>query len=723
MQAGGTIQQMARWTALGALFLLPFAPLIVANSFFFPFITGKAFYLRILIEVVVAAWVVLALIDKAYRPRFSLIGALTTAFVLWMFIADSLALNPMKAFWSNFERMEGWILLIHLLGFFFAASAVLRVEEKWRAWFLTSLFASLLVSFYALLQLAGAEPIHQGSTRIDATLGNSAYFGVYLLFNVFIGLWLALTENRTWLKWILIGYAVLEAVLIFYTGTRGTVIGLVVALTLAAALTAMTAGKRARGYAVGALLLIATAVGGFYLARDSSFVQNNVALQRLGSISLDALKPRLAIWNMALEGMKERPIIGWGQEGFNYIFNTHYDPSMYRQEPWFDRAHNAFLDWLTAGGVPAFLLYISLFGSAIMLLWKYSELSRPERILLTAAFVGYGIHNVFVFDNLYSYIYFFSLLALIHSQVARPIPWFENAPTLTKEAATTYALPIAVILLSVVMWSVNITGMNDSAMLIKALSGGSPKESIGIFNRFAERGSFAMQEIREQMISYAATVVQSEATTPEEKQQMATLAVTQMQKQVEAYPRDARSYMQLAYGYRIAQDGQRALAAMDAAIVLSPNKQQFWIEKGLLELDMGNMEAARKDFYTAYNFAPEFGEVAIYAAAGDFAVGDTKAADALLLKTHGTTNVDNDVLATVYVRTDNWPRLIALWQMRANNPARGPEAWFSLAAAHYLAGNKSTAIASIQKAMSLYPNDPNVLSSGAAAIKQIQEGK
>src|SRR3989338_6484356 len=212
MQSGGTAQQVARWVALGALFLIPLAPLIVANSYFFPFITGKAFYLRILIEIAVAAWAILALLDKEYRPRFSLVGAAVVAFVVWMFVADAFAPNAVKAFWSNFERMEGWVLLVHLLGFFFAASAVLRVEKKWRAWFLASLGVSVVLSGYALPQLNGSLAIHQGSTRIDASLGNSAYLAIYFLFSVFIALWLALTESHPWLKWSLIALAVIEVV-------------------------------------------------------------------------------------------------------------------------------------------------------------------------------------------------------------------------------------------------------------------------------------------------------------------------------------------------------------------------------------------------------------------------------------------------------------------------------------------------------------------------------
>ena len=268
----------------------------------------------------------------------------------------------------------------------------------------------------------------------------------------------------------MIALAILEAILIFFTETRGTVIGLVLALALAAFLMMLTAGKHARRVAASVLVVILVLVGSFYLARNSPFVQNNHVLQRVASISLSDGQTRFTIWHIAYQGVLERPFTGWGQEGFNYIFNKYYDPSLYQQEPWFDRAHNAFIDWLTAGGIPAFLLYLSLFGSAFVLLWRSSELSRPERIALTAALVGYAVHNLFVFDNLYSYVYFFALLALIDSQVSRPIAWFEKAPVLSNAEGTTYALPIVTVTLFASLWFVNVSGMQVATKLITALS-------------------------------------------------------------------------------------------------------------------------------------------------------------------------------------------------------------------------------------------------------------
>ncbi len=721
MQDEGMAKQVARWAALGALFLVPLTPLIVPNAYFFPFITGKAFYFRIVVEFAVAAWAVLALLDKNYRPRFSWISAAVVGFVLWMFVADAFAPNAAKAFWSNFERMEGWVLLAHLLGFFVAAGAVLRVEQKWRAWFLTSLAVSLAVSGYALLQLAGSLPIHQGSSRIDASFGNSAYLAVYLLFNVFIALWLALTERYAWLRWSLFALAVLEAVLIFFTETRGTVLGLVGALSLAALLTALTAGKRVRRLAALALAVLLLLVGGLYLARDSAFVQGSHVLRRVASISLSDGSTRFAIWQMAFRGTLERPLTGWGQEGFNYIFNKYYDPSLYAQEPWFDRAHNAFIDWLTAGGLPAFLLYLSLFGSALVLLWKSSELSRAERIMLTSALAAYAVHNLFVFDNLYSYVYFFALLALVDSQVARPIERFERAPELGAAAGMAYALPVSAALALALVWSVNGTGMQAATKLIVAMSG-SPAGidgNIAAFEELTARPSFAAQEIREQLVSFAAAVTQSSQATGEQKQQAVALAIREMQKQVAAYPLDARGHLQLSYAYRAAGDGANTMKEIQAALALSPQKESFWIEAGALAWDLGDAQAARKYFDTAYALGPQFPGLAVYAAAGAIAVGDQKVADAILRDAFGTATVDSDILAFAYYRVKDWPRLIALWKLRAEKPGAPVDAWFSLAAAYYTAGRKAEAVSTINAAVARFPD---AAAAGAAALKQIEGG-
>ena len=70
-----SFRDILRFIILACVFATPFIVLYVADSMFFPFITGKNFTFRILVEVMLGAWALLMFIDTTYRPRFSWILA------------------------------------------------------------------------------------------------------------------------------------------------------------------------------------------------------------------------------------------------------------------------------------------------------------------------------------------------------------------------------------------------------------------------------------------------------------------------------------------------------------------------------------------------------------------------------------------------------------------------------------------------------------------------
>ena len=214
--------------------------------------------------------------------------------------------------------------------------------------------------------------------------------------------------------------------------------------------------------------------------------------------------------------------------------------------------------------------------------------------------------------------------------------------------------------------------------------------------------------------------MQSPSVANELKQRAVSLAIGEMQKQVAAYPRDARGHLQLSYAYRIVGDSASALEEIRSAIVLSPKKEGFYIEKGIIEWDNGDFKAAQEDFSAAYALGPQFSELALYAAAGNIVANDQAAADRILMSVFGTTEVDNPIFSVAYYRVKDWPRLINFWKMRTGRPDAGAPAWFSLAAAYYASGDKATAVKTINTAVARYPD---FAASGAEAIKQIEEGK
>ncbi|MHB8652005.1 MAG: O-antigen ligase family protein [Minisyncoccota bacterium] len=459
-------------------------PFVVTNGMFFPFITGKNFLFRVLVELAFGLWIVLAYRDEAYRPQKSAILWAVIAFMGVITVADLFGENSMKAVWSNYERTEGLVTILHLGAYFLVATSVFQTMKSWMRFFQASLVASVLMAGYGLLQLWGFLDIHQGSTRLDATFGNSAYLAVYMLVNIFLAAFLAAREQGMFAKQMQIVYgavALLDAFIVYHTATRGAILGLIAGAAVTGTLVVLFSDRESqiRRWGLGILVAVLSIVGVFFAIRDTSFVKESPVLSRFASISLteQTTKSRFMVWDMALQGFKERPLLGWGQEGFNYVFNKYYNPKMWSQEPWFDRAHNVFLDWLIAGGALGLLAYLSLFGTLLYLVWasRVHGLSILEKSILTGLLAGYFVHNLVVFDNLMSYVLFFSILAMVHSVSVKPTPRpAENrnmkGPDRTTDVGMDTVVALAAAVLTIfVVYAVNYKPYETNVALIDTL--------------------------------------------------------------------------------------------------------------------------------------------------------------------------------------------------------------------------------------------------------------
>lgn len=66
-----------KWAMYACLAIIPFLAFYVSgfgfgaewNSMLFPYITGKNFAFRILVEIAAAAWIMLMILDKNFRPK------------------------------------------------------------------------------------------------------------------------------------------------------------------------------------------------------------------------------------------------------------------------------------------------------------------------------------------------------------------------------------------------------------------------------------------------------------------------------------------------------------------------------------------------------------------------------------------------------------------------------------------------------------------------------
>lgn len=624
------LKKTAKFIVVSALFLVPLFALIVVNGYFFPFITGKAFYFRILVEIAFSGWLILAFLDPKYRPKWTPLTIGVTIFALVTLVADLVGVNPIRSLWSNFERMEGWIAIVHLWAFFITATGIFGSGEEgkrlWHRWINFQLAVGLIVGIHGILQLLGKADIHQGSTRIDASLGNAAYMAVYMLWNTGLAAYMfcvarakKIGSARSWgianarfFQWAYPILAVLFGYEVFQTATRGTILGLIGGILLALFLYAVLGRnepKRNRWISAGAIVLIFAIGGVFWANRDSAFVQKSEVLNRLASISWSQSsgQARNYIWPMSVKGFTERPIFGWGQENFNYVFNANYNPKMWNQEQWFDRAHSVFIDWLSAAGILGLLSYLAMYVLFLSTVWK-SSLTLGEKSILTGALAGYAVHNIFVFDNIASYILFFAALGLANSfREGKPVRLLGEKPA-SPETVSYIALPAVAVGLIAVIYVFNIRPIQANTRLIAALRSCTvTNPTTALFESALKVNTYvANQEIREQFLSCTNRVLLNDQVSGVAKQAFFDLTRKAINDQIAATPfEDARTYtLSGSFMNMVGQFGY-AKPLLEKAHELSPGKQTIDVELATDLINAGQADRAAAILKADYEAAPE----------------------------------------------------------------------------------------------------------------------
>ena len=631
------MKNIVKWTIIIGLWSVLLIPFFVANTMFFPYISGKNFAFRIIIEVIFALWIYLAFVDVRYRPKFSWVSVSVGIFVLIMALADIFAVNPLKAIWSNYERMDGFVTLLHLLMYLVVFGSVMKTERIWLWFFRSSLITSMFMIIFVIQEWSKT-----GISRVSVTLGNPIYVAVYFMFNFFFALILlyqdVITESEdtpkplktiftNWLTYVYSVAMFICAFGIWRTSTRGVILGLLGGLVITSLIIAIyeKKNKLIKKSSIGILVVIAVLIGGFLISRNTQFVQSNVTLKRLADISWTNVagqgQARQYVWPMALKGFQEKPILGWGQDGFNYIFNKYYDERMYNQEQWFDRAHNTPLDVLVAGGAIGLLAYLSIFAASFfVILKKKNNFGVTEAGLIVGLLAAYFAQNLFVFDNLVSYMFFYMILSYLYfrdvqenvidsfNQTKKRSEVIENGTV--NEVANYVVFPIVAVVFGVMLWYCNIKPINANINLINAMQsfGKSPETSLSYFNKVFSANTFGSTESREQIINMAPQIANANGLDQKIKQDFIELAYNQMAEQIKQTPNDAR--YQFFMGIFLDNMGQYQLALpyLEKSVELSPKKLTMIFELAKCYSYLGKKEKALEITKYAYDLIPEYND-------------------------------------------------------------------------------------------------------------------
>ena len=621
-------EKISLWVVRIGLWLIPILPLYISSSMLFPFITGKNFAFRIIVEIVFAFWAGLAVLKSAYRPRLTPLFKAASIFIMIVFLADIFSLNPWRAFFANYERMEGFMMLFHLYLYFIILISVFKSRQDWLVFFLVTLGTSLAVSFVALLQKFGFRVSLQGGFRVDSTIGNPTYLASYLVFHVWL-LMLLLRDfwEKWWLRFIFLGVLIFELLIIYFTATRGAVLALLgISLPFLAAVfwfwprifpKALVWRKFILFFSVILILVPLT----FWLLRDQDFIKKNKVLVRLTHYSLQerTIQSRFKIWGMAYQGVLERPILGWGQENFYLIFQKYFHPGLYAQEPWFDRSHNVFFDWLVHAGFIGLISYISILVTALWALlsgMKQKVISLWQGIVMVSLFITHFLQNMFVFDSLNSYLLFFAFLAYTQHLRASSLAFFDASKDTNlkitdsyylKAYGTTFAL---LLFLVIAGYFLHWKPIRQSRALSRALSVAQSKSSMdqitGAFEKALSYNSFGNTEVREQMANFARSVPGSDRFNPDEQKKFIAFTASGLRKEIDQPAKDIKHMLFLAAVLNRAQSldanyGPEVEKILQEAIQLSPTKQIIYFELAQLYLSQNRVDQAMGTLYKAWS--------------------------------------------------------------------------------------------------------------------------
>ncbi len=797
------------WVCIG---VIPFLAWMVSDSMFFPFITGKNFFFRVLVEIAFAAYLILAIREPIYRLKGSIMLYIYGAFMIVVGIADYIGVDSYLSMWSNYERMEGYITHIHLFAYFIVLYAFLKEEKSWNRLMGLFVAANVPVLMEGLLQLLGRpefifakwaptlQPIlkqvysvHMSdSLRLDSSLGNAAYYGIYTLFNLIFAILLIVKAekfNKSFLDIMLnrnnnknnskennnkngdtkndytkikllweklkfnfkgilhlitlmlaslvvlysnyatvkqygsssaiyiggmvallisvyyfakdynnsnIGKGVLGLIALFnltqlyYTQTRGSYLGLIGGVLVAILLIVLYKVKKSIGkkvkntftqYAltlISFLLVITIVGGGIYNGakfvsnnKESTFVKNNVVLNRLATINIInpitgyklvkdknnnyeelndyfgdiTIVSRFLNAKIAIEGWTERPWFGFGQENYKNIFDKHFDPRMYSQEAWFDRTHNVFFDWLVAAGAMGLVFYLALYLTPYYIMWlgrNKDKFSLAEKSAISGLLVAYFIHNIFVFDNLISYILFFMLLAYVGNKATMDVESKNEFRHVHLQEKTKIILSSAIgLILLLSLYFVNWLPYSTNLALFKGLQyseisrmianqGSDPtagiKEVQKTFTFAINNDNFGKLEAVEQYITKASEIISIQTTKSEftkdlsdAKMAIVTDAFTTMDNHIASNTLSARTLT--IYAGSLAQLGlyDKALIIIDKALAVAPKKQILLNFRAQLLMMLNRKQEAYDTAKAAYILDPTYktSEDLLYNTAGE----------------------------------------------------------------------------------------------------------
>jgi O-antigen ligase len=579
------IEPLLSFIILASTYLILLTPIIVGYRFFYGYISPKTFYIIALSEIIFSSWLILAIINKKYRPKINLTTLFLGLFVFILVLSSIFGIDPTRSFWSNLERCTGTILIIHLFCFILATSSFFK-KKDWHEILFISTIIGLLVAFLLLYSLLGLIDFY--GARNGVTLGNSSFLATYLLFVFFFAIYLFFESNSSHLQFLtfekkeikfLLGLSIIIVGLaLFFSGGRAATLSAFGGLILLYLFYLSFQERRKYLIVLGKIFLIFVLIFILYLVIflhiPESFPQE--MLFKLTS------KARPVVWEATWKLIKERPILGFGPENFEIGFVKYFNPCLFLPECGgevrFDKAHNIIFDTLFSSGFLGLTTYILIFISAFYSLWRRffrNKINFWTSAVFSSLLISYFMQNLTVFDTPTSYLMFFLVLSFLASFNEK-----KESQNLPKIKPTKIVLTIAVLILFGFSFNYFAIRPAETAFFATKLSiqSASPEERMSFYKKAISKSLVGKYQLREYYAGNVDKWISKNTTSSQEIE----FILNELEKTLKESPYDFYSRIVLArlYNHQGVNDKDklaRAEEILNEAIKLSPaNLYSYW---------------------------------------------------------------------------------------------------------------------------------------------------
>ncbi|MDD2731859.1 MAG: O-antigen ligase family protein [Candidatus Pacebacteria bacterium] len=641
--------------------LASFAPLMHPPSF------AKSIVFRIILSVLILVFVYQILFKKQIRGfdelKKEILNKKSLVFIpFWLLVLYGLiillstlfSLEPQFSFFGSPYRGGGSLTFSFYIIFSVLVFFIINKRDWIRLWNL-SFGIGLIVASIGIIQKFGlfSKYIMSYSWQPVSTMGGPIFLALYLLLLSFLCLSFGLnTKNKLRYFYFFCLIVYISAILI--TANRASFIGLSIGLLFYLFFYPASDFKKRlwlRGSVVLILFLIILSV--LALRNSPQSVENlsnnklfGVLFQRswdiVGNLSVDRIiASRASGWIVGLNGLKERPILGYGPENFSIAFDKYYDPSLpgISKGPggtsWWDRAHNFMLDISVTAGIPALIIYLLIIGFIFFIFQKLKKTSQDNIILhgIQATFIGYLIADFFSFDVFSTYLVFFLLISYCLSLIYEKIKGDKNIEEINekrrffnKPSALSYvAISILAVITILFIGSYNLKPLEinkkiNIANILKSQQ--KYDQSLMMINNILDSRSILDSYVYLNYIDILNySVVNLSNQDASKRLELIKKTVDILEKSIEIRPYYTRNW--LFYGSFLNQLAnednslnkekkeelvEKAYSAIEKAYEFSPKRQEVSLAWAKINFINGKYEEAEKEALNCVNLNPDLSD-------------------------------------------------------------------------------------------------------------------